>query len=226
MDEAALITLLTTLVQKVDALERRQADVRPSPFSEVLEGAVSPQPGVGQQPPQRMDPSHPQWPPGGGAIAPSPALYDGTEWDDPRHQAGVSNRVAPRQRDQSAPVPRSGVDFALDLSNAAGRYSPAPPPHEAAYSGQEFLQATSDEYIQVRSEDGKLLGCMPTFGDIQQVHTQRLQTLNVGMVAVRTVVVPYNQGINPYEIHGFIPIPSLPNSALSTIDSTDPGRAV
>jgi len=104
-----------------------------------------------------------------------------------------------------------------------------------AQAGSQFLRAVDDEFVQVRAEDGRLLGAIPKFGaDVEQIHTQQGQQLNVGMVAVRAVVIPYNQSIDPYDIQGFIPAPGIQRGALTTgmigqgrnLDNPDIGRRV
>ena len=153
--------------------------------------------------------------------------------DDPRGHPELPRRVAPRERPQPAAVSRPGVDFAVEVPR--GRYAEAPSPEEAALKGSQFIQTQGDQYVQVRAEDGTLLGCMPSFsGDIDRVFTEMRQELSVGMLAVRAVVVPYNKGIDPFSIAGFIPGPGVQRGALSTapvgqganLENPDVGRRV
>lgn len=117
----------------------------------------------------------------------------------------------------------------------AGRYEPAPPPREAALEGSQFIRCTDDAWVQVRTEDGKLLGAIPAFpADVDRVFTQARQELSVGMIAVRAVVVPYNAGVDPFAIQGFVPGPGVVRGPLSTgavglnanLDNPDIGRRV
>ena len=83
-------------------------------------------------------------------------------------------------------------------------------------TGDQFLRATQDQYVQVRSEDGVLIGCMPNFSsDIEVVHTSDGKLVNVGLCAVRAVVIPLNAGIDPRTIDGFMAIPGLPPGPLA-----------
>ena len=72
-----------------------------------------------------------------------------------------------------------------------------------------------DEYVQVRTDDGRLLGVVPTFGgDITSIFTKSGRTLSVGAVLMRAIHVPTGQDINPYDLYDFIPVPGLPNQTI------------
>ena len=99
-------------------------------------------------------------------------------------------------------------------------------------SGQQMLQCYGRDFVPVHTEDGVLLGAIPTFADaVEQVYTRQGTALSVGWLALRTVVAPYNRGIDPGQIDGFIPAPGYRPGPLTTGpqgrgDNPDVGRAL
>jgi len=85
----------------------------------------------------------------------------------------------------------------------------------AEFRFQDLIQCYEDQYVQVRTDDGKLLGVVPNFGaDISQIRNKHGQTLSVGVVAMRAVHVPTGQGFNPYDLYDFKPAPGVRNEVI------------
>ena len=106
------------------------------------------------------------------------------------------------------------------------------PPTEVSVAGSAMLQCYGRDFVPVHTEDGVLLGAIPTFGEsVEQVYTRQGTALSVGWLALRTVVAPYNRGIDPGQIDGFIPAPGYRPGPLTTGpqgrgDNPDVGRAL
>ena len=104
------------------------------------------------------------------------------------------------------------------------------PPTEVSVAGSAMLQCYGRDFVPVHTEDGVLLGAIPTFADaVEQVYTRQGTALSVGWLALRTVVAPYNRGIDPGQIDGFIPAPGYRPGPLATGqrgDNPDVGRAL
>lgn len=82
-------------------------------------------------------------------------------------------------------------------------------------TGADFIRATNDDRVQVRAEDGTLLGSVPRFADnIETLTCSTSQTVPVWTAAIRIVVVPYSQGVDPRTIAGFDPVPGLAEGPL------------
>lgn len=174
--------------------------------------------------------------PNGGATSEqsfsnSEALPEGTYLNDPRTERRLPHRMAVSERPEPSAFPGPGV-----IEVPAGRpYTTAPAPEEPAIDGKQFIRCVGDDWVQVRSEDGRLLGAMPSFPeDVQVVYTELRQEMTVGMLAVRAVVVPYNRGIDPSKIVGFVPAPGLEAGPLTTgavgrganLENPDIGRRI
>lgn len=211
-----LAEVLKVILLKVDQLERQVNSGRQStPIAEGLAGALSALSRGGQPAPQSVEQVSTRGTDEPEPQPPRPQVFSGFAEDDSAGVVRLPNRVAPSQRPIAPAVPRPGIDFQIEVP--AGRYERAPVPREAAVEGQQFIQCLGDQWVQVRSEDGILLGAMPTFGsDIQIIFTEQRQQLAVGMLAIRTVVVPYNQQIDPRDIHGFVAAPGLQRGPLQT----------
>lgn len=219
MDDAVLSQVLTVIIQKLDALEKEIAHARPTPPQHSVSDLVQALSRGGSGPSSPV--VNGAGPPGGTPLPESfpsgPEVLSGFELDVPRGAAAVRPRVAAGQRSELTAVSRPGVEWGT-LEIPAGRpYAPAPPPQDVAVDGRQLLRCLGDDMVQVRSEDGRLLGAIPMFPDnVETVYTEQRQEMRVGMLAIRTVVVPYNRGIDPRTIVGFVAAPGLEDGPLTT----------
>jgi len=248
MDENLLAAVLAQFGERLTAIEGALNNVRPAPESTTIERTLQTFATVGQPASDRLVPRDvqstevgepiPDW----AALSQSNRLVVTEGFDTLPLNGLTSQRPKPSTLSRSGigsgeiaaqEHSRVGVDFTIEATRG---YLKAPPPDDrVALSGQQFIRASDDQFVQVRSEDGRLLGAMPSFpADIERINTQDGHTLSVGMVAVRSVVVPYNQGINPFHIQGFIPAPGVQEGPLTTgvfgaglnLDNPDIGRRV
>ena len=135
----------------------------------------------------------------------------------------VPPHMADRQRPRPPSIPRPAVAGPEPIASLQVPLRPgmepvnSAVPHSVAIDGRDLIRAYSPGMIPVHAEDGLLLGCMPAFGDsVEKVYTRHLQEMSVGALMLRTVVVPYNVGIDPFDIEGFQPAPGIQPGPLST----------
>src|SRR5215831_10349307 len=113
----------------------------------------------------------------------------------------VLGHVATRIGPEPTPIPRPAVGRPEAQLPLRPGMEPVRPPTEASVAGTSMLQCYGRDYVPVHAEDGVLLGAVPTFGDsVEEVYTRHGQALSVGWLALRTLVAPYNRGIDPGQI--------------------------
>ena len=227
--EQQLVALLTNIVERLDALEK--ANARPASPLSALADLLPPQSREGQGASSPVVFGANGRATGEQPLPDSPPVFEGFDTYDTRGAGRVPHRMAVSERPQPPAVPGPGV-----IEVPAGRpYTTAPAPEEPAIDGKQFIRCVGDDWVQVRSEDGRLLGAMPSFPeDVQVVYTELRQEMTVGMLAVRAVVVPYNRGIDPSKIVGFVPAPGLEAGPLTTgavgrganLENQDIGRRI
>src|SRR5215469_14583282 len=201
IDENLLARVLADFGNRLTAIEGALSHAsrsNPSEPAQPAAPALSPIAGSGQSPPSRLDaaneqaPDVPQLEPDWSALPNrfSPPNPEGTTGISLDSYSGLRPRTSsvPRSRIAEAGVgtgqvaaasqSRQGVDFAVE--GRAYPQGPAPD-NRVAQAGSQFLRAVDDEFVQVRAEDGRLLGAIPKFSaDVEQIHTQQGQQLKVG----------------------------------------------
>lgn len=75
---------------------------------------------------------------------------------------------------------------------------------------QGFLTVIADQFVQVRTDTGLLLGCIPMVPTgTTRIVTAHGQGLTLGQVAMPAVLVEEHAGVSPFDIPGFIPAPGI-----------------
>lgn len=95
---------------------------------------------------------------------------------------------------------------------------------------QDFLGTTNDDWMQVRTSDLRLLGCVPKAADgFEHIVGASTRAYPIGIVGMPCVLVEDTATFDPKDIPGFIPYAKAPTAkqlqAEAAIAPNDPDIA-
>lgn len=76
----------------------------------------------------------------------------------------------------------------------------------------QFLRALNDQWLQVRTDDGTLLGTVPAPADlasVERLQNTKGQQVPVGWVLMAAVRIERAGGLNPFDLYDFEPAPGV-----------------
>lgn len=86
------------------------------------------------------------------------------------------------------------------------------------------IKCFQDTWMQVRTAEGRLLGVVPAAKGVEQIQTKTGKILPVDLLLMTGVRLDEADGVDPFTLHDFVPVPGLEPGPLA-LEGLNPSGA-